>query len=782
MPTIKHTARSPVSSPRNIRAPVRSATGTDLEQANTLHRRGPATPSSPPFGAHNAITGAEQWTDGQGPYQSPTGIGASGLRFQEPEGAVELNTVPSSDTEDATPDENDHERHRDLPSPPSTDVYTPIECPEGFEKLDFRPVILKRGVTIGLAILYLTIIAGIVTLTYCGDSSSNYAVVNPNIYFGARFGPAIVGTVTTVLVRSFLQEVCRMLPYINMADPGPGVFGSSLARDSVAALYFPTLGTNTGEGVALVLLQFVTTPLIALKIGLVEILEGTDGWTVIVHPLISHILIAYYAIQILALGFVTIWLWNRQTGVRSDWDPTSLADIIALFQHFHVNSQLFSVPASMPARLIPFRGFRFRLGYWMRRPASNREEATSPRQEIVYGIRASPPLTELATPPPERDMPRLREAEEEHTEAMYFPYRSLPILSFGWQYNVVLYILGVCVFVAMIFTASIGLTAQLFTIGINGNFGRVSPSLQIADVSDRNMTTSRTGFFWLRGSQDEVNRLLLWNFILRMVPTAITNVVISRSIVFDRFHLYTQPLVEMYNGPSSAEKTILLDYLTLSPLAVVLQAWNHRHWKVLYFAILSMLGPAVQLVPAGILLLTSKDDVIYGSFSRAFVISAIVILGIYFGSYLFAYLSIKRRFPRWGTSLIDIWAMCFSSHLARYPEFSECGPGWTKKDLAASLQLRYDEFSLGLCRGTDGVARVGFDTASTGREQKPTQFVSYVDTKRKKPIATAHCCRCLVKPKFHESDDALKKSQLLKRHYRDHIPPIECERGPRMPK
>lgn len=664
-----------------------------------------------------------------------------------------------------------------------TDTYTPIDCPEGFAKLDFRPVILKRGVTIGLAMLYSGVIAGIIFMTYFGNKSANYAVINPNIYFGARFGPSIVGTVTTVLVRSFLQEICRMLPYINMADPRPGSRGWAWAHKSVAALYFPTLGTNTREGMTLVILQAVTTPLMALKLGLVEVLESTEGWTVIIHPVISNILIAYYIIQILALGVVTVWLWNIDTGLRSDWDPTSLADIIALFQHFNVNPSDFEAPSGTPAHLLPLRNLKFRLGYWEHKPAkrSGREGLPRPCQKIVYGIRALNDSHGPLGSPSRHSVHRLDEAKEEQKTDMYYPYRSLPILNFGVWFTVGYYILGACLLMAMVATAVFGLMERMFTIDVHGNFGKAACTLELGDVFDRNMTTSRTGFSWLRGPQDEIYRLLLWNFILRMLPTAVASTLIFMSVMFDRFHLYTQPLVEMYNGPSSAEKTILLDYLTLSPLAVLLQAWNHRHWKVLYFAILSLLGPVLQLIPAGVLLLTSKEDVIYGSFSRALLISAIVILAVYLGSYLFAYFSIKRRFPRWGTSLIDIWALCFSSHLARYPEFSECGPAWTKKDLAASLQLRYDEFSLGLCTDADGVQRVGFDTASVGREHKPTRAVLFVKTKKKEPVETAHCYRCAEDPNIHKSAAAQKQSRLLRLHYRDYASPIECERGLRMP-
>jgi hypothetical protein len=753
---------------RAFHKPVRTATGTDLDQPNTLQRRGTATPGDLSFVPDITNTRTERRIHAQGPSHSPTRGGHSGLRFQQPERAIELNPLRAPKPESPTPD-ND---------------YTPIDCPEGFAKLDFRPVILKRGVTIGLAMLYSAIITGIVFMTYYGNNSANYAVINPNIYFGARFGPSIIGTVTTVLVRSFLQEICRMLPYINMADPRPGSRGQAWAHRSVAALYYPTLGTNTREGLILVLLQAVTTPLMALKLGLVEVLESTQGWTVIIHPVISNILIAYYIIQILALVFVTVWLWNRDTGLRSDWDPTSLADIIALFQHFNVNPKLFAVPAGMPAHLLPLRDYQFRLGYWEHTPDQrngHREGLIRPYQKVVYGIRALPNPNGPLGRPSKSSRHSIHGAEEEQKTEMYYPYRSLPILNFGVWFTLGYYILGACLLVAMIATAILGMMERMFTIDVHGNFGKANPTLDLADVFDRNMTTSRTGFSWLRGPQDEIYRLLLWNFILRMLPTAIASTLIFMSVMFDRFHLYTQPLVEMYNGPSSAEKTILLDYLTLSPLAVLLQAWNHRHWKVLYFATLSLLGPALQLIPAGVLLLTSKEDVIYGSFSRALLISAIAILAVYLGSYIFAYFSIKRRFPRWGTSLIDIWALCFSSHLARYPEFSECGPAWTKKDLAASLQLRYDEFSLGLCTGADGVQRVGFDTASVGREHKPTRAVLFVKTKKNEPVDTAHCYRCADDPDIHESAAAQKQSQLLEQHYRDYTSPIECERGLRIP-
>lgn len=231
----------------------------------------------------------------------------------------------------------------------------------------------------------------------------------------------------------------------------------------------------------------------------------------------------------------------------------------------------------------------------------------------------------------------------------------------------------------------------------------------------------------------------------------------------------------MYTGPKPASKTILLDYITLSTPAVLVQSWEHSHWKVFYFVLLNMLGPIVQLVPTGMLTLASKDDIIYGSFSRGFVIATIVLLVLYLSSYVYGYCSAKHLFPRWATSLIDIWAMCFSSRLAGYPEFSECRPGWTKQDLVASLQIRSDQYSLGLVKGLDGCERIGFDVATFTGQQTPTGVVCYVPAK--KPHKLTHCFACANDKEYHKKDEVQEKLRLLSDQYRVDLEPIEYARG-----
>lgn len=692
-----------------------------------------------------------------------------------------------------------------LPEP----QYKPIRVPDGFLALDYRPAILKKSVTFSLASLYAVIIAGLCILTKNSDQISKSTIINPNIYMAARFGPALIGTVTTILVRVFLSELCRMLPYIAMADTRK-TFGNATAAGSVAALYFPTLSTLTVQSWLIVGLQFITTPLMAVKIALLEVIVTSNGWSVIAHPDIARSLIAYYAIQILVLLVVTAWLWSRTMGLRSDWDPVSIADVVALFQHFNVEKEFFETPADATARLWPLHDWRFRLGYWEMTTFDTDAADKIPRRiAIVYGIRGTltsdqphaTRLQELKRVVPTR-MPsrmslldrlptwctkrykafllqrstirtRFQHATKAYNSQPDFPYRFLPVLGFGRAMWMAKAALGLCLILAMIAVACVRLTNHLFMIDQNNDFGIANETLVLANVSNPNLTAAGS-IFYLRGSQGEQDRLTLWNFILRTIPVTVAGLVILVSGHFSRYHNYIQPFKEMLTGPSPANTTILLDYMTLSGTSIILQAWEHCHWKVFSFAVLSMLNPLAQLVPTGMLILTSKDGIIYGGFSRGFVIASILVLAVYLSAYVYGYWTAKQRYPRWGTSLIDIWALCFSSRLARYPEFAECRPGWTKKDLVATLQLRSDKYLLGVVRGTDGRNRAGFEVATIDRQETPTGAVRYVSPKH--PHSRSHCAACSVDSECHDSIDA-ERLRLLREHYHDLAEPIDVVRG-----
>lgn len=359
--------------------------------------------------------------------------------------------------------------------------------------------------------------------------------------------------------------------------------------------------------------------------------------------------------------------------------------------------------------------------------------------------------------------------------SVHDPYRGILILGYCRVWRLVWWILGFALVVYLIVIMCTGMTNRMFYIRPDWHMGKLDPHLDFAAIANPNMTSAGR---WSRfkGPARDVNRLVFWEFLLRMVPIALAAQTILMSIDFSHYHLYAQPLVNLYQGPSLAQDTILLDYMTRSSLAALLQAWDLCHHKVFYFAIVELMGPVINLIPVGLLSLTSRDGIIYGRFSPGFVIATIVAMTVYLLSYVVGFFSIKQRFPRWQTSLIDIWALCFSSHLARYPEFSECGPGWTKKDLEASLQLRNNRYMLGLITGADGLQRVGFDVATVGRQQVSSGqgTVLYVSPGSK---TASHCHRCVADEDYHRRPEVKEREELLQRQYRDWHDPVALSRG-----
>lgn len=362
-----------------------------------------------------------------------------------------------------------------------------------------------------------------------------------------------------------------------------------------------------------------------------------------------------------------------------------------------------------------------------------------------------------------------RKWEAEHTLS---PYRGLPILAYNGANRLVYWALGVglgLVLVALIATKA---TQRVFMIRPPAHFSWADPTVRFEDIATAN-TTSSGEVWWFQGSDSARFRLAGWSLLLRSVPMMLATVAINLIIDFNSYHLYAQPLTDLYQGPSSAEETILLDYQTAASFSVLLKSWELGHRKVFYFALLNLLAPALALAPVSMAALSIRDEVIYGRMNTGLVACTVLILAIYLSSYVFAVLSANRRFPRAGTSLIDTWMMCYSSRLAEYPEFRDCGPTWTKADLAASLQLRHDRYLLGICTGVDGKDRVGFDVATIERREQSTQAVAFVTPRTS---AKAHCHLCVKDETYHDRTEVAEKQALLSDHYKDYVEPIKLPR------
>lgn len=340
------------------------------------------------------------------------------------------------------------------------------------------------------------------------------------------------------------------------------------------------------------------------------------------------------------------WLWSRETGIRGDWDPTNLADTIALFSHcnFGVSDIKPSTTRRSAGRLLD--NYNFRLGYW----EVTRRNTTS----VVYGIRCVGKLRRRTVKP--RDIKSVRHRPQT-------PYNQIPFLYYvdciAWGVSGVLCLAGlICIAASGLFTRKFMIQDKSFTDLTNDT-----------NLTNHRCTTDLPFYGDLQteavdGVGDSPD-LAFWSAVLRLLPLFVIGSVVGMLTNCDYHHRWSQPLLNMYQGPSTAEKTILLDYITPSMIGVLSSSWEHGEWKVFYYVLLNALVPLLRLLPVGILSMVNTGQGIICQFSLTFIIATIIMLAVVLASQASTWYSRKRLFPRGGTSLLDVWLLCFRSQLVK---------------------------------------------------------------------------------------------------------------------
>lgn len=257
-------------------------------------------------------------------------------------------------------------------------TFEPIPPPTGYPPLDFRPAILKPFATITICCIYIGLGAGLGILAYSSNSKVAYPINRDTYYFGIRYGPGILAALSTFLFKATVQEFLRMLPYFNMADSN----GGSGAHYTVLSRYWPLLtGSNSRGTTTTSWLIVFSAFLLAYKALLLEVVSKGTTWEVYILTLVAIPLVVYYFILAVYMLVLTYWMWNRSTGLRSNWDPQSLADIISLFAWLDIgfdDEKQFQQDLVFPTIPLRFHYSNYRLGYWTKRTASE--------SQIIYGI------------------------------------------------------------------------------------------------------------------------------------------------------------------------------------------------------------------------------------------------------------------------------------------------------------------------------------------------------------------------------------------------------------
>ena len=176
---------------------------------------------------------------------------------------------------------------------------------------------------------------------------------------------------------------------------------------------------------------------------------------------------------------------------------------------------------------------------------------------------------------------------------------------------------------------------------------------------------------------------------------------------------FMEPFVSMFEEPGKASETVLLAYITLSPLEVPLMAYDNGHYKVSWFSTLNTLSPLFPIFVGGLLTVSAKGDRVLLSFSLSAYIGIMVSLVLYGLSLPFGFPHPHRLLPRQFYSLADLMAMCHESRFLSSPHLDiasrKATP--TKAHMEARILLSRAEFLFGIYTGRDGRPHLGFDVA-----------------------------------------------------------------------
>lgn len=615
----------------------------------------------------------------------------------------------------ASPGPSDGER-TEAPSSEQAPTFTAIGVPLDYPPLDYLPTALTAKVTISVAIFYVTVACAILGLYLRADRNEHFVVQNVHVYLTVHFGPALVAAISTTLIRNMIQELRRMLPYMNMADQ-TGAYTGSRGKYTVTATYWPLPKTINSRSMGLLAaLSYFVSFLTPLKTLLVQIIDVDGRWIVVVHRDIAMATSMFYLLLAIFVGCITYKLWKRETGLRRHWDPKSFVDILALFYHSNLNQ------AAIEDRIPIATMTGIRLGYWKR--------VQQDRTDIVYGIRFQdrPEPHETIGGYPMREgtglLYRRLAHSRVHTEQLTYPYRETPLIS--WDFYMAIAI-SFALLPLLLYALAAGFVTNGFVVHQTLTILRLDRANVTASTHLPSVSINGTGEFFFDKDEQQAQWLLLVNFVLRTLPIGYYLFCLGYIYTLDAHHRFTQPLYNMTKArPATADTSILLDYLTVSPLEVTQQAFNRSHWKVFYFSIANAVNSLLIVIPWGALSLTAKGDIIIGQFSPQLYGWSIALLLILIVSCFFAWPRDSRRLPCKTTSLFDIWSVFGAGRVARYPELGNCAPTWTREDLLATIHLRHDTYMLGRIKheGTDD--RVGVDVFAEGRSQTPTGYVQWV--------------------------------------------------------
>ena len=412
--------------------------------------------------------------------------------------------------------------------------------------------------------------------------------------------------------------------------------------------------------------------------------DGMWRWTSV--QAIAWVLFVLYLILTISLSTLICRFALVETGLK--WDPTSLADIIAIF---HRSNILNDFQRSEIEETVRRPAKDLRLGYWRR---------SQHGEDTFYSVAdENLPVSRYSL---ERGKMRpINNQRQLDLEAQY-PSTSGPdsfkvdIHNPSLRYRWVPWFLKDTFVVAWIVIAVVLLVAFLVLSFVNN-------AVEIGFVPKLPSPTSAGGFSPA-------------DFLYSFIPSLLGMILFLVWQPIDHYFRAMQPFASMADRDgSTAEKSLLLDYNARLPIQVTIYALLNGHFKVAWISLIGLMSITLPILAGGIFtaqFVRSHQDVRTEASLPGFE-ALVVFLIIYAFSFLAIFPTRKRYLPHDISTLGDLVSFFYKSPLLAEGTFREPKSRIalvTKLMSGGSAEEKYNpHYAFGIYMGLDGREHLGID-------------------------------------------------------------------------
>lgn len=577
-------------------------------------------------------------------------------------------------------------------------MLLPSDPPRERHQLGFVPIPL-RIISLGpLVFLCLLIVVALIF-------SNVYALTNHGLYdydtntsaryFVFQYLPPLLGMIIIFWLFVVQAAIYRIMPYFSMSKKGP-----STRRDRTLQTmpitpanfvlpdwrFFQMGEPLIGAVLTIFWLTYWTIPLLSC-------LYGTQWFTNVGAPRfrwtpvqgLGWFIMVQYLVLIVALVMCMIRFRKRNSALM--WDPTSLADLIILFQRSNILPDYIQSETKEHMRTeLPPRYCR--LGYW----------TTNQSPDFFYAVgEANQPFLELSTsfePSANEKVESTRTSGESQAELRYSQASSfLRMLHSPWvRYRWCPWFLRDGAILAWAIAAVLLLIAFLVVSFVNKAVGR--------------------GFFALLPATTQANGFSPANFLYSFVPSLLGMFLFLAWQPIDVYFRSVQSYANLSEQTgATARRSILLSYNAMLPGLVALRALMNGDIKVAYMSFISIMAATIPVLAGGVFtaLLFSNGEVRMTA-SMPGYIALCVFTSIYALSYLVVWPTRYRYLPHSIDTVAGNVSFLYASRLLKDSSIRNIR---TKADFIARLDGR-----VGTTLTGDGHRRRRQNEKDTDREAR----------------------------------------------------------------